>query len=166
MKSCCANGWRSRLFRGQKNRFGMLPSVAPEVPKKWARNQMILKGAMTRRAMTCARKHHGRRPLAPMQVERRPLAPAQTGSSPNEAAGCRCYLGKHGRPSMSNKLWQRCHAASDIWICTMLCLVAPHCWMLQKMSFPDETSFQPCGPSMGHWARSYGLCLKRMYADA
>ena len=32
--------------------------------------------------------------------------------------------------------------------------------------FPDETSFQPCGPSMGHRARSYGLCLKRIYADA
>ena len=36
---------------------------------------------------------------------------------------------------MSNKLWQRCQAASEICMCTMLCLVAPHCWMLQKMSF-------------------------------
>ena len=32
--------------------------------------------------------------------------------------------------------------------------------------FPDKTSCQPCGPSMGRWARSYALCLKRVYADA
>ena len=32
--------------------------------------------------------------------------------------------------------------------------------------FPDETSSQPCGPPTGHRARSYCLCLKRMYADA
>ena len=130
---------------GGRNRFSMLPSVAPEVPKKWARNQMILKGAMARRAMTCALRGQGRRPLAPMQVARRPLAPAQTGSSPNEAAGCRYYLGKHGRPSMSNKLWQRCQAASEICVCTMLRLVAPHCWMLQKMSFPDKPPFSIAG---------------------